>query len=409
MLTYSRIAIVALLFSIVAACSGSEGAQGSPGAAGPQGSAGPIGPQGPPGDAGVPGPVGEAGARGPTGEAGPAGPPGEAGAPGTLRIYGDGSAGALNITTDTTLAPTDDKLQFTTCNVAAGATWTVYSGAVIHCQGSFTVYGTISVSGGVSGGTTTANCRTGAPTMSCGSGCTAQNCDVEIVQSAALGVAYMLPIPAGGVNTMGTPPTTAGALGGYGGYGAISPAAILAPGVAAGGSSYSAEGGGAFTAIVQGDVTVTGAVRANGFTAASGDSSGGTGGGVVILASATSVTIASSGVVGAAGGHGTDAFDISFETWGAGGGGGGGLIRLIAPTVSSSAGTLDVSGGPQGSETTASLAATTLFMGGEGGGASIGNGGNGSDVSVTTISGATPGAAGLVFLDNGVDPAALFY
>jgi hypothetical protein len=39
----------------------------------------------------------------------------------------------------------------------------------------------------------------------------------------------------------------------------------------------------------------------------------------------------------------------------------------------------------------------------------VGNGGKGSDVFIDHVSGATDGTAGIVFIDNGVDPGALFY
>jgi hypothetical protein len=39
----------------------------------------------------------------------------------------------------------------------------------------------------------------------------------------------------------------------------------------------------------------------------------------------------------------------------------------------------------------------------------VGNGGNGSDVFIDHMSGASDGSAGIVFIDYGVDPGALFF
>ena len=131
------------------------------------------------------------------------------------------------------------------------------------------------------------------------------------------------------------------------------------------------------------------------------------GGGVVVLASAASVAVTSSGVVRSAGGAGSDSTDDGV-TYGAGGGGGGGLIRLIAPSVSSQ-GTVDVGGGPLGQEHNELPPSWLSYYGGQGGGASVGSGGIGSTVTPAGISGAMAGSAGMVLLDDGVDPSALFY
>ena len=87
--------------------------------AGPAGPVGPAGPAGATGSEGPAGPAGPAGATGPAGPAGSAGPTGPAGAPGELRIYGDGSAGAKNITT--TGGSLTGNLQFTDFTIAPGA------------------------------------------------------------------------------------------------------------------------------------------------------------------------------------------------------------------------------------------------------------------------------------------------
>jgi hypothetical protein len=396
-----RDGFVGLFFCMVGACTGSDGAPGSPGAVGPQGPSGLVGLQGPPGDAGVPGPAGEAGAQGRAGEGG---------SPGTLRIYGDGSAGPLNITVDTTLPATADNLQFTTCNVAAGATWTVYSGAIVHCQGGFSMSGTVIVQNGTTSGAL-AGTGTAGTVQVCGAGCSNIELPVEIVKPLSSGIASSSPVVAGSAEVEGaTASSYIQILGGFGGYGAISPATILMPGAAGGGSSFFEGGGGSFVALAEGPVTVDGSILASGGGSSPNLTSGGGGGGVVILASAASVEIASTGTIITSGGVGADGTDFNGtdgEVVGAGGGGGGGLIRLIAPTASSQ-GMLDVSGGAHGQEPT-SIFAQSEYGGGQGGGASVGNGGNGSEIFIDHMSGASDGSAGIVFIDNGVDPGALFF
>jgi len=109
----------ALVF-VLAAC-GSDGAEG---AAGPQGE------------------------MGDEGEMGDKGDKGDQGTDGQLRIYGDGSAGALTVTTDSTLfvdVAADGNLMFTDVTIDAGVTLRVTSGVVIRCSGTFTNNGTVTV------------------------------------------------------------------------------------------------------------------------------------------------------------------------------------------------------------------------------------------------------------------------
>jgi hypothetical protein len=82
-----------------------------------------------------------------TGATGPTGAPGSAGsegADGSLRIYGDGSSGALNVATTTSWSGSEALGQYTDCSIAAGVTLTVPTGTVLRCSGSFTNDGTIS-------------------------------------------------------------------------------------------------------------------------------------------------------------------------------------------------------------------------------------------------------------------------
>jgi hypothetical protein len=55
------------------------------------------------------------------------------------------------------------------------------------------------------------------------------------------------------------------------------------------------------------------------------------------------------------------------------------------------------------------LPVESQYGAGQGGGAFVGNGGNGSDVFLDPMSGASDGSARIVFIDNGVDPGALFF
>ena len=362
------------MLALSAACSGSDGAPGATGAQGPIGPMGPAGSQGPPGAPGQPS---------------EAGPPGEAGAPGSLRIYGDGSSGPLNITSDTT--PTSDTLQFTTCSIAGGATLTVWSGAVLRCQGTFDLEGRIAVQAGTGGADFEAfQCPSDIGT-----------CWLLGVVPPQTGIASAAPQPAEVLHAISPSATPVGTTGSAkGGKGALSPRAILMPGPAGGGSAFRlAAGGGTLVILAQGGIIVNGSISANG-----GD--GGSGGGVVVLASATSVAV--TGTIHVHGGKGVDGLLMnSGQTPGAAGGGGGGLIRLIAPSATS-AGMLDVAGGSAGNEP-AGAPSTALFIGGQAGAASIGDGGNGSAVSTTGMTGATDGAVGLSIIDTGTDPSALFY
>ena len=145
-----RLVVVAILS--VAACAGSDGAVGPAGPEGPAGSAGDPGPQGPQGPQGEPGMDGADGSNGANGSDGMNG---SDGADGQLRIYGDGTAGTVTISTDTdwtATPPPNDNYQFTNLTVAAGATLAVFSGTVIRCTGTCTINGTIQGSYGAPGG-----------------------------------------------------------------------------------------------------------------------------------------------------------------------------------------------------------------------------------------------------------------
>ncbi|MBV9746921.1 MAG: collagen-like protein, partial [Acidobacteriia bacterium] len=118
--------------------------RGDVGPAGPQGPAGPAGQTGPQGPAGPQGPIGFTGAAGVPGPQGPAGPPG---GPGALAFYGDGSDGALTISTavDWTVNPTAGTLRFSSFTITPTGSLTVPDGLVIRVIGSVNIQGAVIV------------------------------------------------------------------------------------------------------------------------------------------------------------------------------------------------------------------------------------------------------------------------
>lgn len=317
------------------------------------------------------------------GAAGPAGPPGAAGAPGAdgqLRIYGDGSAGDVVVSANTTwdTLGANGNRQFRDCTVAAGVTLTVPSGTIIRCAGRFTNEGTIVVGSGALGG------------LGAGSG---------IVP----GTGVSLRVPGAGL----TGPDTFLVSGGSRGIGLPRErAAVLRdPSPGGGGGSYLLDsnggaGGGGLLVLAQGAFVNSGTIRADGEGGDEGGAGGG-GGGVVILASATSV--ATTGAVRAKGGVGSQAVGNR----GAGGGGGGGIVQLVAPSISVDDGTIDVAGGDGGAGSTASAGDR---IGGGGGGACGGDGGRGGDIvnaPFNTMNPGNNGAEGHV-IETQSSPTALF-
>jgi hypothetical protein len=102
---------------------------------------------GQPGLAGPPGQEGPGGPQGPQGLAGPQGLIGPQGVPGTLSFYGDGSDGALTIssTVDWTQSPPGGMLQFSSFTVTGTGALTVPSGLVIRVTGDVNINGAITV------------------------------------------------------------------------------------------------------------------------------------------------------------------------------------------------------------------------------------------------------------------------
>jgi hypothetical protein len=327
--------------------------------------------------AGAQGPTGPQGATGLTGSTGPAG------ADGSLRVYGDGSADAREISTNTTLA--DSNLMYTDFTVNAGSTLTVPSGTVIRCTGQFLNQGTIAVSPGTLGG----------------------NYPIFVGDSPPYGVAPAHPgisNRAAGLGAYGN--RNLSQRGGDGGVGLteVAARALRYPGANAGGagggaSSPGGGGGGSLTVLCQNGITNEGTIEADGRAATGG---GGGGGGVIILASATSVTSSAGSVISANGASGAAATTST----GGGGAGGGGIIHLMAPTVTTAGATISVQGGP-GAETSASVTSSPRFAGG-GGGASGGNGSDGATMNDANFSQNTQGGDAGRSLISLLDPTPLF-
>ena len=375
--------MAALVCLSLAACTGS-------GAPGPKGDTGPAGPTGAQGD---PGP------QGPAGDVGPQGPPG---ADGQLRIYGDGSAGPLNITANTnwqTNPPGDPNFLYTDVTVAAGVTWSVPAGLVLRLTGTFTNLGTINVSAGPLGAVAEVGEYSAFPGYA--------------YRPASQGVAL---IAAGmGERTSGPGLATIGGFGGVGRPSVAVAAEVLNPGPLGGGgggcalgnatssrSCSGGSGGGTLVVLAEGAIANTGTIDARGLSSTRTGVGGG-GGGVVVLASRTSVS--NGGTITVKGGDGT----TSNPVHGCGGGGGGGIIQLIAPTATNS-GTLDVAGGlacVPGAAGSTNVPGT--HMGGGGGGASGGSGGSGGAITAAnTPLASQAGGPGWAIVRTGRDPTPLF-
>ncbi len=359
---------------------GPQGATGPQGVAGPQGIAGPQG------------------AKGDTGSQGADGPQGAVGADGQLRVYGNGSAGTKHVTTSEAL--TDSNLQYTDIIIDSGQTWTVPSGAVIRCTGSFTNNGTITVNQYASGGLIRWPDSTDQwpvlaqphPGLSQRGAFNGAGGDNSVTRGGGIGGS---PIPEDEARHVLMP----GPLGGGGG---------AAPGWAVG-QKIGSSGGGTLVVLCQGQVTNNGLIEANG----QGGFGGGGAGGIIIIASKTGVNNTTSASITANGGTGGSFSDASNS--GAGGGGGGGIIHLIG-TASADGGTGVVNGGTLSAQkgvggTGGTETHTTPRGGGGGGGACGGSGGWGADIDSTALGNAadagSDGSDGYTFTDE-IDPTALF-
>lgn len=345
-----------------------EGGQGIPGLPGAPGEQGPPGAPGQQGDAGIPG------APGAPGE------PGSPGEDGAVRVFGDGSAGDLIITEDFVFdgEAGPDNLQFNNVTIHEGVVVNVSSGTTIRVLGEFVNQGTIVVSPAAEGGFLAVNLF-GSATFP----------DL-LAPLAGIGLA---PAQAGDVgfspllieDARGLGFDFLGQLGGRGGFGLVEAEArtILSPPIVAGGGGAAggliieegiikklgSAGGGAVRIFAKGPIV--NALGASIIADGEGGIGGGGGGGIVILASLTSVN--NDGLISVAGGRGEDETIASAPS----GGGGGGIVHMLAPAIFS--GEINLSGGAGGRALGLfDVFASQFFSAGAGGGASAGNGGDGS-------------------------------
>ncbi len=354
------------------------------------------------------------------GPQGAQGATGATGADGQMRVYGDGSAGAKVVSTSENLATISDannapNLQFTDVTINSGVTWTVPSGTVIRCTGTFTNNGTIAVSSGaygeLLGGDTSNGIRDqGASPANAGVSARAAG-HGDFGDSAVLELAG----GSGGVQLNSFVASQLTYPGPYGGGGGGAGGQNSCSGLF--GSSYTSHigsaGGGSLVVLAEGGIVNNGTIAANGdngkpiglvlFGCPSG---GGGGGGVVVLASKTAITNASGAKIYAKGGTGAD----PDSSQAASGGGGGGVIRLIATngvTVASAA-DLVVDGGTGGSASAAGSIGGAPSWAGGGGGACGGYGGDGGDIATdqSTTAGEN-GQNGVVYITK-ADPTGLF-
>ncbi len=316
---------------------------------------------------------------------------GPQGSDGALRIYGDGSSGALTVSSSGTWSGTEALGQYTACSIATGVTLTVPTGTVIRCSGSFTNDGTIVVSnpylGPQSGG------------IAASGGILPNN------EGASLGGLGWGRVAA---SSGGYGSNTATVAGGFGGFGlAVNFAAnILRPGPLGGGAggapvgSYGTSGGGTLTVLASGAIANSGTIRADGVSAIAGLGGGGAGG-IIILASKTSVSNEAGGALEADGGDGGASNSFRASS----GGGGGGLIHILSPVITMT-GTTSVLGGAAGDSST--NVTNSPRGGGAAGGSMVGAGGAGGSVATNnTISGTSAGGEGLV-IQTLTDPTSLF-
>lgn len=299
-------------------------------------------------------------------------------------VYGDGSAGAKTISTPETLS--DATSTYIDVVVNSGAVWTVPSGTVIRCTGTFTNNGTILIQSGAIGG---------------------RNVSLD---TTTIFPSYTPPHPGVSVRAASSGEagdTTNVRVGGYEGIGLSEYQSSLirypgpfAGGGGAGGSSSGGSGGGSLVVLCDGAITNNGLISAPGQGGSLG--TGGGAGGVIILGSRTSVVSSADSAILADGASGGD----STISTGPGGGGGGGIIHLLAPAVNTTGATISVAGGDGGITSGSSLSSLPR-SGGHGGGGCGGSGGKGGNVLNTDPGTALGGLEGHIIY-SAVDPTPLF-
>lgn len=315
------------------------------------------------------------------------GPVGPSGVDGQLRIYGDGSDGSRIISASETF----DKpvAMYTDVVIKSGVTWSVPSGTVIRCSGTFINNGSIVVSKKAVGGA------------------------VRGLDSSSLMPVSRSPHP--GIShqaaTNGEAGSSSDSRSGGEGGGGLSPfeaASIRYPGLFGGGGAGAqligdgAKGGGSLVILAGGAIINNGSIIADGEDSLLGG--GGGGGGVIVLASKGSISTGPGSSLLSRGGDG----GRTSASTAAGGGGGGGIIHLMAPSISTSGATISVAAGDAGQLDTGVSINKDLRLGGGGGGASGGSGGKGASVFIDdSLFPAFDGQVGQV-LTSVVDPTPLF-
>jgi hypothetical protein len=334
------------------------------------------------------------------GQPGATGATGTPGAEGALRVYGDGSAGALDVEQNSGLGgfgSDDTNTQYTSITIKPGTTFGVPSGTVLRSTGNCDIEGAIRVDtfalGGVRGGTSDGNLVSpgGQPA---GTGFVGGPPQVGAIGSNG-------DVLEGGTSCEPNPNLNGlllpGSNGGSGG---------------AGGNSFltaGGRGGGTFVIICEGDLTfgVGSSVHVDGTAPAGAFGTGGAGGGaggLIVAGSKKSITTLPGSLFSARGGAGEN----SNTDTAAGGGGSGGKVHFIAPTLTLN-GSLNVSGGAAGIAIT--QITSTIAMGGGAGGCSANIGGNGGTIPIGRP--VSPGPA--MFGNDGdqtatlADPTTLFW
>lgn len=285
--------------------------------------------------------------------------------------YGDGSAGALTISSATnwnSSPPSNLNLQFT--DLTVNANLTVPSGTVIRCTGNFTLASGITITVLPAPG----YANSGAMENQAYGG---RNGNGQSGRFGGMGAASDLDALHALRNNKG---------GGSGGVSGYNGSELV----------YGSRGGGRLTIMCQGNISISGTVNANGEGTANPNpgaspNTGGSGvvgcgggaGGVVVLAGKGTVSIG--GAINANGGNGANGINYGGSGDAGGGGGGGGLVFVLAPAANSvTTSGVSVSGGSAGTTGTGS----TQDNFGLGGGACGGNGGDGGTRS--SVAGTTP-------------------
>lgn len=338
---------------------------------------------------GATGPAGPTGATGATGASGENGANGSAGADGQLRIYGDGSAGALLTTGFDNIA--NANLQFTSCTIATGTFLNVPSGTILRCSGDVVISGSILVGAGGSGGQLTS-----LPSLNVftSSGRAAHPGKTRTV--AANG-------ELGSNNAVIDNAPFSFSMGNEEAYLSYAPS-LYAGGGGGGSAGIGGSGGGYFAILASGSITLTNTASINAIGQNGTTGSGGGGGGIIVLASKTSITIPAAATISVAGGIGGP----STTTTSNGGGGGGGGIYIYSPSNTVNSTGFVISGGAAGDPST-NITSNIAFGGGAGGG-SIGSSGRGGGIAASrpvAPTTALSGADGISQIMT-VDPTALF-